>query len=254
MPRNPNKTDYSTGFDVFTSVVDPRDTGNTRHHFGEILFIAFAAILCGVRSYAHLSSPIACSFLFPSTLNSQRSNKTFGDTQKVLGRPGKTFSPSPKVLGSLDKTFVGSQKVLEGSHKTLSASQKVLGSLDKTFVGSQKVLGSSDKTFVGSQKVLGSPDKTFVDSQKVLENPGNSIKRRFQGAETVAKCPPRRRKFPTFSSNHPPANMIQGDDSGGEVSIPAMTRYAIYFLGQGVLPFPASYNFHFAAHDSPLTF
>ena len=55
MPRNPNKTDYSTGFpagfDVFTALVDPRDTGNTRHHFGEILFIAFAAILCGVRSY-----------------------------------------------------------------------------------------------------------------------------------------------------------------------------------------------------------
>ena len=133
---------------------------------------------------AHLSSPIACSFLFPSTLNSQRSNKTFGDTQKVLGRPGKTFSPSPKVLGSLDKTFVGSQKVLEGSHKTLSASQKVLG--------------SSDKTFVGSQKVLGSPDKTFVDSQKVLENPASFIKPRFQGAQTVAKCPPETQEIHNF--------------------------------------------------------
>lgn len=55
MPRNPNRIDYSSGFpegfEVFASIQDPRDGGNTRHHFGEILFIAFAAVLCGVRSY-----------------------------------------------------------------------------------------------------------------------------------------------------------------------------------------------------------
>lgn len=55
MPRNPDKTDYSQGFpedfDVFRSLSDPRDGGHTLHHFGEILFIAFAAVLCGVRSY-----------------------------------------------------------------------------------------------------------------------------------------------------------------------------------------------------------
>jgi hypothetical protein len=55
MPRNPNKVDYSggfpEGFEVFASIQDPRDGGNTRHHFEEILFIAFAAVLCGVRSY-----------------------------------------------------------------------------------------------------------------------------------------------------------------------------------------------------------
>lgn len=55
MPRNPDKTDYSRGFpegfEVFASIGDPRDGGHTCHHFGEILFIAFAAILCGVRSY-----------------------------------------------------------------------------------------------------------------------------------------------------------------------------------------------------------
>jgi hypothetical protein len=28
----------------------PRNGGNTRHHLGEILFIAFAGVLCGVRS------------------------------------------------------------------------------------------------------------------------------------------------------------------------------------------------------------
>jgi predicted transposase YbfD/YdcC len=55
MPRNPNKIDYSSGFpqgfEVFASIQDPRNGGNTRHHFGEILFIAFAAVLCGVRTY-----------------------------------------------------------------------------------------------------------------------------------------------------------------------------------------------------------
>lgn len=55
MPRNPDKTDYSQGFPedfaVFRSLSDPRDGGHTLHHFGEILFIAFAAVLCGVRSY-----------------------------------------------------------------------------------------------------------------------------------------------------------------------------------------------------------
>jgi hypothetical protein len=54
MPRNPDKTDYSQGFpegfEVFVSINDPRDGGHTLHHFGEILFIAFAAVLCGVRS------------------------------------------------------------------------------------------------------------------------------------------------------------------------------------------------------------
>jgi predicted transposase YbfD/YdcC len=55
MPRNPNKIDYSGGFpanfDAFASITDPREGGHTLHHFGEILFIAFAALLCGVRSY-----------------------------------------------------------------------------------------------------------------------------------------------------------------------------------------------------------
>ena len=148
--------------------------------------------------------------------------KTFVGSQKVLEGSHKTFDTSPKVLGSPDKTFVGSQKVLEGSYKTFSASQKVLG--------------SSHKTFSASQKVLEGSCKTFVDSQKVLENPGNSIKRRFQGAQTVAKCLPRRRKSPTFSSNHPPANMIQGDDSGGDVSIPAITGTRDLFPTAGNLP------------------
>lgn len=55
MPRNPDKTDYSVsfpaGFEAFALIEDPRNGGNTRHHFGEIIFMAFTALLCGVRSY-----------------------------------------------------------------------------------------------------------------------------------------------------------------------------------------------------------
>ena len=55
MPRNPNKVDYSkgfpSGFEAFETIADPRTGNHKLHHFGEIVFIAFAAILCGVRSY-----------------------------------------------------------------------------------------------------------------------------------------------------------------------------------------------------------
>ena len=56
MPRNPNKIDYSLGFhknlSAFESLTDPRHpTGNLRHHFGEVIFMAFVSILCGINSY-----------------------------------------------------------------------------------------------------------------------------------------------------------------------------------------------------------
>jgi len=55
MPRNPNKIDYSggfpDGFEVFEQVKDNRAPGNTRHHFGEIIFMAYVCIVCGVKTY-----------------------------------------------------------------------------------------------------------------------------------------------------------------------------------------------------------
>ena len=55
MPRNPSKIDYTGGFppsfDAFTDLQDPRSTGNTRHHFGEIIFMTFTAILSGMNTY-----------------------------------------------------------------------------------------------------------------------------------------------------------------------------------------------------------
>lgn len=55
MPRNPDKTDYSkgfpNGFESFETITDPRTGNHKLHHFGEIIFMAFSAILCGVRSY-----------------------------------------------------------------------------------------------------------------------------------------------------------------------------------------------------------
>jgi|GEM_PF-1338431 len=55
MPRNPNKIDFSKsfpeGFEIFQEIPDPRNGGHTLHHFGEIIFMAFVCILCGVKSY-----------------------------------------------------------------------------------------------------------------------------------------------------------------------------------------------------------
>jgi len=56
MPRNPDKKDYSggfpVGFDKFIVIEDPRIGGNKKHHFGEILFIAVSALVCGVSSFS----------------------------------------------------------------------------------------------------------------------------------------------------------------------------------------------------------
>ena len=55
MPRNPNKIDYSGGFpdhfETFKAPQDSRKGGHTLHHFGEIIFMAFTCIVCGVKSY-----------------------------------------------------------------------------------------------------------------------------------------------------------------------------------------------------------
>ena len=55
MPRNPDKTDYTgnfpAGFEISSRIEGPRGSGHTRHHFGEIIFIAFTCIVCGVKSY-----------------------------------------------------------------------------------------------------------------------------------------------------------------------------------------------------------
>ena len=56
MPRNPAKIDYSggfpKGFDHFMVIEDPRTGGNKRHHFGEMIFMAVSAMVCGVQSFS----------------------------------------------------------------------------------------------------------------------------------------------------------------------------------------------------------
>ena len=55
MSRNPDKIDYSRGFskgfETFEEIQDTRNGGNTKHHFGEVIFMAFVCIVCGVKSY-----------------------------------------------------------------------------------------------------------------------------------------------------------------------------------------------------------
>lgn len=58
MPRNSDKIDYSAGlpeqFEVFEVIEDPRTGGNTRHHFGEILFMSVSAMLCGMNGFSEI--------------------------------------------------------------------------------------------------------------------------------------------------------------------------------------------------------
>lgn len=58
MPINPNKIDYSRGFpkhfESFHVIEDPRAPGNTRHHFGEVLFLCVTGLLCGMNGFAEI--------------------------------------------------------------------------------------------------------------------------------------------------------------------------------------------------------
>jgi len=58
MPRNPNKIDYTanfpSGFDTFALIEDPRTGNNKKHHFGEVLFMAVTAMLCGMNTFSDI--------------------------------------------------------------------------------------------------------------------------------------------------------------------------------------------------------
>ncbi len=58
MPRNPNKSDWSGGLPSciasFSVIEDPRTGGNKLHHFGEVLFMAVSAMLCGMNGFSDI--------------------------------------------------------------------------------------------------------------------------------------------------------------------------------------------------------
>lgn len=58
MPRNPNNIDYSgglpDGFEAFEILEDPRTGHHKKHHFGEILFMAVSATLCGMNNFEEI--------------------------------------------------------------------------------------------------------------------------------------------------------------------------------------------------------
>lgn len=58
MPRNPNKTDYSgglpEGMSAFAVIEDPRTGNHMLHYFGEVLFMAVTATLCGMNGFAEI--------------------------------------------------------------------------------------------------------------------------------------------------------------------------------------------------------
>jgi predicted transposase YbfD/YdcC len=58
MPRNPDKTDCSgglpEGMSAFAVIEDPRAGNHKLHHFGEVLFMAVTATLCGMNGFAEI--------------------------------------------------------------------------------------------------------------------------------------------------------------------------------------------------------
>ena len=58
MPRDPNKSDWSGGLPAcitsFSVIEDPRTGGNKLHHFGEVLFMAVSAMLCGMNCFSDI--------------------------------------------------------------------------------------------------------------------------------------------------------------------------------------------------------
>ena len=60
MPINPDKIDYSKGLPSrlfsFKIIEDPRTGGNTKHHFGEVLFMVVSAMLCGMNSFSDIEA------------------------------------------------------------------------------------------------------------------------------------------------------------------------------------------------------
>ena len=60
MPINPNKIDYSKGLPErlfsFKIIEDPRTGGNTKHHFGEVLFMVVSAMLCGMNTFLEIET------------------------------------------------------------------------------------------------------------------------------------------------------------------------------------------------------
>ena len=63
MPRNPNKSDWSGGLPAcigsFSVIEDPRTGGNKLHHFGEVLFMAISAMLCGMNCFSDIEDILA---------------------------------------------------------------------------------------------------------------------------------------------------------------------------------------------------
>ncbi|RPJ33399.1 MAG: transposase family protein [Verrucomicrobiaceae bacterium] len=58
MLRNSNKSDWSGGLPAciasFSVIEDPRTGGNKLHHFGEVLFMAVSAMLCGMNCFSDI--------------------------------------------------------------------------------------------------------------------------------------------------------------------------------------------------------
>ena len=135
MPVNPNKIDYSggfpPGFESFSIIEDPRSGGNTRHHFGEVLFMIATAMLCGmnttaeVEHFVHLQREWFNRWItLPNGIPRQQ---TFGNILAMI--EPKEFSKClnlhiGKLFPQLEQQLIAIDgKSLRGSHGLKSSSE-----------------------------------------------------------------------------------------------------------------------------------
>jgi len=124
--------------------------------------------------------------------------KTFGESAKVLPEPSIAFLVSPKPLSTPDVTLPPAPKSFPETEKILAVAGKTLGGASKTLAGEDKTFPKADFTLPSTGKTLSVMDKVLSAAPKGMEM-----------AETAVYEPerpiPARRKGP-FNAQHPTPN------------------------------------------------
>ncbi len=140
MPRNSAKIDYSGGLpeslSSFQIIEDPRTTGNTQHHFGEVLFICITGVLCGMNGFAEIEDFAKLQrdwfkkwITLPNGVpRAQTLSNIFqliepGQFQSCLVKHVKTLLPElqSQVIAIDGKALRGSNELLKGAVHAVSA-------------------------------------------------------------------------------------------------------------------------------------
>jgi hypothetical protein len=142
MPCNPNKTDYSgglpEGMSAFALIEDPRTGNHKLHHFGEVLFMAVTATLCGMNGFAQIRQfcELQADWLkrWIRLPHGVPSAQTFSNLFALIDPDQFTrcLSTHIKNLGSLRRIVLSLIK-LDASHKDSVPKKRLRALLDTNF-------------------------------------------------------------------------------------------------------------------------